>query len=86
VKTLVASDRMTLSGPQGKGSAEPLRPLAVSFEEAERLVGLSRFTLRRYAHQGKLGATKCGRRWIVPVVELDRLVREGVSRERRDGR
>ncbi len=53
-------------------------PLAVNFEEGERLTTLSRFTLRKYVRDGKLRATKCGRRWLIPMEELVRLVHEGI--------
>lgn len=52
-------------------------PLAVDFKEGSRLTSLSPFTLRKYVRDGKLRATKCGRRWIIPMEELRRLVQEG---------
>jgi excisionase family DNA binding protein len=52
--------------------------LAVDFKEGSRLTSLSPFTLRKYVRDGKLRATRCGRRWVIPVEELNRLVHEGV--------
>jgi excisionase family DNA binding protein len=56
-----------------------MEPLAVSLEEAAKLLGLSKFTIRRYVSRGLLKATRCGRRIIIPIAELKRLALEGVS-------
>jgi excisionase family DNA binding protein len=55
-----------------------MEPLAVDLDEGARLVGLSKHTLRAYVRRGVLNATRCGRRIILQVEELRRLVREGV--------
>jgi len=52
-------------------------PLAVDVREAARLTSLSVFTIRRYIQRGMLGATRVGRRVIVPREALERLIREG---------
>jgi excisionase family DNA binding protein len=55
-----------------------ISPFAVDFKTAGRLTSLSPFTIRAYVRSGKLRGTKCGRRWLIPVEELRRLVREGI--------
>jgi len=44
-----------------------VKPLAVSVEEAGRLVGLSKHTIRKYIRQGLIDAVRVGRRVLVPV-------------------
>ena len=55
-----------------------MQPLAVRIEEAAKLVGLSKHTIRAYIRKGKIRAVKVGRAVLVPTAELERLVREGV--------
>lgn len=66
------------STPPPKGR-QPMEPLAVDVPEASRLTSLSPFTIRAYVRSGKLQATRCGRRLIISVEELRRLVREGCT-------
>ena len=54
-----------------------MQPLAVDVREAARLTSLSVFTIRRYIHRGSLKATRIGRRVVVPLEALERLIREG---------
>ena len=54
--------------------------IAVGIEEAAKLVGLSKFTIRAYVRDGRVIATRCGRRIIIPIASLERLVREGVPK------
>ena len=44
---------------------------------AEAIYGVSRWTLRRWAYQGKISSTKLGKRLLIPVAELERIVQEG---------
>ena len=55
-----------------------MEPLAVSCEEAGRLLGVSRFTIRRAIKQGRLQAVRVGRRVLIPVAELERLISAGL--------
>ena len=57
-----------------------MEPIAVGIEDAAKLVGLSKFTIRAYVRRGWLTATRCGRRIIIPMAELERLAREGVPK------
>ena len=53
--------------------------IAVSFEEAERLVPFSAHTLREWERQGRLKATRCGRRVIISMDEIRRIATEGIG-------
>ncbi len=57
--------------------AAPLAPLAVGLDDAARLVGLSRFTLRRRIRAGQLRALRVGNRYIISMSELKRFVNGG---------
>lgn len=54
-------------------------PLAVGIEEAARLVGLSKYTIRAYIRKGRIRAVRVGRRVLVPVVALRELCEKGVD-------
>jgi excisionase family DNA binding protein len=53
--------------------------LAVTIAEASRMTSLSRGTIRSYARTGRIKTVKVGRRRIVPISALERLVRLGVD-------
>ena len=44
--------------------------------EAETLTGVSRWTLRRWAYDGKVSSVKLGKRLLIPRAEISRLVDE----------
>lgn len=46
----------------------------VSVLEAETQTGVSRWTWRRWAYDGKIGSVKLGRRLLLPISEIERLV------------
>ena len=48
----------------------------VSVMDAETRTGVSRWTWRRWAYDGKVGSVKLGKRLLIPVAEIDRLVSE----------
>lgn len=52
-------------------------PIAVTVQEAGRLTSLSPHTIRSYIRQRKLRGVHVGRRVVVPVSELQRLIAEG---------
>lgn len=54
-----------------------MEPLAVDVREAARLTSLSPYTIRRHIRKGALRAVRVGRRVLVPVGELQRLVGPG---------
>jgi predicted site-specific integrase-resolvase len=44
----------------------------------EELTGVSRWTWRRWACEGKVASVKLGNRLLIPVSECERLVKEGM--------
>ena len=44
--------------------------------EAETLTGVSRWTWRRWAYDGKVASVKLGKRLLIPSAEIARLVEE----------
>ncbi len=47
---------------------------AVTIAEAARRLGVHRETLRGAIRRGEIPAARLGRRWLVPVAAIDRLV------------
>lgn len=42
--------------------------------EAESMTGVSRWTWRRWAYDGKIASVKLGKRLVIPASEIERLV------------
>jgi helix-turn-helix protein len=59
-----------------KELAATVQPEFVSVDEAEILTGISRWTWRDYAREGKIDSTKVGARVLVPLREIRRLLEE----------
>ena len=51
--------------------------LAVGLEEAQQLTDISHYTLRRMVRSGTLRAARVGRRIVIPITELERLIKPG---------
>lgn len=55
--------------------------LSVGLQEAQDMTGISHFTFRRMVRNGTLKGVRVGRRLLIPVTELEKLVKPGaVSR------
>jgi excisionase family DNA binding protein len=52
-----------------------MEPLAVDVREAARLTSLSVHTIRLYVNTGRIAATRIGRRVVIPLESLERLVK-----------
>jgi excisionase family DNA binding protein len=52
---------------------------ALPIGEAARRLGIHRDTLRAAIRRGEIPATRIGRRWLVPVAALDRLLHPDAS-------
>lgn len=52
-----------------------MKKLGVSLDEAAKLTSVSVFTLRRQIKRGNLKVARVGRRLVIPVSELAKLVR-----------
>jgi predicted site-specific integrase-resolvase len=46
----------------------------VGVADAEALTGVSRWTWRRWAYDGKVESVKLGKRLLIPVREINRLI------------
>ena len=53
--------------------------LSVGLQEAQEMTGISHFTFRRMVKQGKIRAARVGRRVLIPVSELEKLVKPGAA-------
>ncbi len=58
--------------------ADP-QPIAVSVNKAAALTDTSPYTWRAWIRDGKVHATRLGRRVVIPMAEVRRVVREGIS-------
>lgn len=67
-----------------KRMAETVQPEYVSVDQAEIITGVSRWTWRAYAYQGKITSCKVGARLLIPVIEIRRIIAEG-TRARVEG-
>jgi excisionase family DNA binding protein len=56
-----------------------MEKICVSLDEAAKLTSISRFTLRRQIEKGALKVTRVGRRLVIPLAELERLVGSSVN-------
>jgi excisionase family DNA binding protein len=55
----------------------PADRMAVTIAEVARLTTLSRGSVRNHVRSGRIKAVKIGRRVLVPVTSLERLLQEG---------
>jgi excisionase family DNA binding protein len=53
---------------------ESMRRQFVSVADAEAKTGVSKWTWRRWALDGKIGSVKLGKRLLIPIAEIDRFV------------
>jgi excisionase family DNA binding protein len=47
---------------------------AVNIVEAAKLLGLHPHTVKALVDEGRLHAVQVGRRWLIPLVEIDRFL------------
>jgi hypothetical protein len=52
-------------------------PEYLGVDQAEVMSGLSRWTWRHYAYEGKIASVKAGKRLLIPVSEIRRVMNEG---------
>ena len=53
-----------------------MMPGFISPGDAARLTGITRQTWTAWAKQGKFTAVRLGKRWLIPVVEFEKLLAE----------
>jgi excisionase family DNA binding protein len=46
--------------------------------EAEARTGVSRWTWRRWAYDGKIASVKLGKRLLIPTAEIERIIERGM--------
>jgi len=54
-----------------------MEPELVGVNDAEIISGLSRWTWRAWAYSGRVASVKAGRRLLIPVAEIRRVIAEG---------
>jgi len=54
-----------------------VEPEYLGVNQAEAMSGLSRWTWRHYAYAGKIASVKAGKRLLIPVAEIRRVMSEG---------
>ena len=62
-----------------------IAPLFCTLDDAEKITGISRWTWRSKCYAGDVESSKVGRRILIPIEEIRRLIDEN-RRPRRDGR
>jgi excisionase family DNA binding protein len=60
-----------------------VEPKLVRLEQAGAVLGVSHWTLRLWAKQGRVKTVKLGSLRLVPTAELDRIVRQGIGGAKR---
>jgi len=61
-----------------KLKVKPLEREWTSVDDAEVVSGLSKWTWRRKAYKGDVASTKVGRRLLIPLSEIRRVMAEGM--------
>ena len=54
-----------------------IEPKFLGVDGAEARSGVSRWTWRRMAYDGRIASAKVGRRLLIPLSEVDRVLAEG---------
>lgn len=53
--------------------------LSVGLQEAQEMTGISHFTFRKMVRRGQIKAVRVGRRVLIPVSEIEKLVKPGAT-------
>lgn len=57
---------------------KPVQPEYVGVETAEAMTDRSRWSWRKDAYSGKIASVKIGRRLLIPISEIHRVMHEGL--------
>jgi hypothetical protein len=60
-----------------KANQKVFEPEYMGVDDAEMVSGLSRWTWRAWAYSGRVASVKAGRRLLIPVAEIRRVMAEG---------
>jgi hypothetical protein len=63
-----------------------IEPEYLGVDEAEILTGRLRWSWRKDAYSGRIASVKCGRRLLLPVSEVRRILAEGLRPRVQEGR
>ena len=74
----------TLRNIEDDRGAVKVEPLLMTVDDSATLTGLSVWTVRQMAYKGRVASVKLGRRLMIPVAELRRVILES-TRPRADG-
>ena len=69
-----------------KTIAGPIEREYISVEEAEILSSRSKWTWRRDAYAGRVASAKVGRRLLIPIAEVRRVLAEGLRPRLQDNK
>ena len=61
-----------------------IEPLAVSINEAGKMLSISRSSIYRYIYAGNIRPVQLGRRQVIPVSQLKEILDSGVSEGERE--
>jgi hypothetical protein len=61
-----------------KHTSKPVEPEFLSVNAAQAKTGISCWTWRAWAYSGKIASVKAGRRLLIPVAEIQRVIAEGM--------
>jgi excisionase family DNA binding protein len=53
--------------------------ILISVTEAATALGIKPVTIRQWANQRKIGRVKLGRRVLIPIVEIERLIEQNLT-------
>ncbi len=56
---------------------KPVEAEFLSVDDAQIKTGISRWTWRSWAYSGRIASVKAGRRLLIPVAEIQRVIAEG---------
>jgi excisionase family DNA binding protein len=68
--------------PAREENRKGIRPLAVSVDDAAKMLGVSSCTLRRRVADGEIRTIRLGRRVLVPMDVMERVMAAGMDEER----
>jgi len=60
-----------------RNEKKPVEPELVSVSDASIISGLSPWTWRAWAYSGRVSSVKAGRRLLIPISEIRRVIVEG---------
>ena len=66
-----------LHAPVRNGRSKEIEPTHVGVYDAEARSGVSAWSWRHMAYSGRIASCKVGKRLLIPIAEIDRILAEG---------